>query len=104
MDSRYVIVTLYALGATAVLVALRRAKLRLYLSWPKHPSLSGHPRMPRRIAALVPFYEFRDGEFFRSDGAPDAIAGRRRAGFMRLAQLYQDRFARTRQLTGKVRE
>jgi glutamate-1-semialdehyde 2,1-aminomutase len=104
MDSRYVTFTLYALGATAVLAALRRAKSRLYLSLAKHPSLSGHARMARRIASLVPFYEFDEQEFFRSDGAPDAIACRRRDGFMRLAQLYQDRFARTRQLTGKVRE
>ena len=104
MDSRYVTFTLYALGATAVIAALGKAKSRLYLTLAKHPSLSGHARMARRIARLVPRYEFGEEEFFRCDGAPDEIAARRRSGFMRLAELYRERFARTRQLTAKVRE
>src|SRR5262249_45299575 len=104
MDSRYVTFTLYALGATAVIAALGKAKSRLYLTLAKHPSLSGHARMARRLARLVPRYEFGEEEFFRCDGAPDEIAALRRSGFMRLAELYRERFARTRQLTAKVRE
>src|SRR5215471_5410349 len=104
MDSRYVTITLYALGATAAVAALGRTKSRLYLTLAKHPSLSGHARMARRIAQLVPRYEFGEEEFFRCDGAPDAIAARRRSGFMRLAQLYRERFAQTRQLSAKARE
>ena len=42
----------------------------------KHPSLRGHSRMARRVAALVPFYEYDETQFFRSDDAPDAIAAR----------------------------
>ena len=56
----------------------------------KHRSLTGHARMARRIAALIPFYEYDETRFFRSDDAPDEVAARRRAGFMRLAELYRD--------------
>src|SRR5262252_4082835 len=104
MDSRYATFTLYALGATAAIAALHTTKSRLYLTLAKHRSLSGHARIARRIASLVPYYAFGEKDFFRSDGAPEEIACRRQRAFMRLAQLYQDRFARTRQLTGKVRE
>ena len=45
--------------------------------------------------ALVPFYEYDEARFFRSDDAPAEIAARRRAGFMRLAALYAARFAET---------
>ena len=60
--------------------------------------------MARRMASLVPFYEFGEDQFFRSDDAPDDIAARRRNGFMRLAQLYRERFAETRRLTAEARE
>jgi hypothetical protein len=53
---------------------------------------------------LLPFYEFDEHEFFRSDGAPEEIAARRRRGFMRLAQLYRERFGETRRLTTIARE
>ena len=56
------------------------------------------------MASLVPFYEFGEDQFFRSDDAPDDIAARRRNGFMRLAQLYRERFAETRRLTAEARE
>jgi glutamate-1-semialdehyde 2,1-aminomutase len=104
MDSRYLTVTLCALGAAALIAALAKAKSRLELSRAKHRSLTGHARMARRIASLVPFYEFDEAEFFRSDGAADEVAARRRAGFMRLAQLYQQRFAETRRLTAEARK
>jgi glutamate-1-semialdehyde 2,1-aminomutase len=104
MDSRLITFGLYGLGAAALITALARAKARLDLSRAKHRSLTGHARMARRIASLVPFYEFGEEEFFRSDGAPDEIAARRRSGFMRLAQLYQERFPKTRELTAQARE
>ena len=100
--TRFVTFGLYALGAAALIAALAKAKSRLELSRAKHRSLAGHARMARRIASLVPFYEFGEAEFFRSDGAPEEIAARRRAGFMRLAQLYQERFPETRRLTAEV--
>jgi glutamate-1-semialdehyde 2,1-aminomutase len=104
MDDRFVTWGLYALGAAALIAALAKAKSRLELSRAKHRSLAGHARMSRRIASLVPFYEFGKEEFFRSDGAPAEVAARRRAGFMRLAQLYQERFPETRRLTAEARE
>ncbi len=95
---------LYALVAVVLLVALLKLKTRLQLSRAKHPSLSGHSRMARRIAALLPFYEYDEARFFRSDDAPVEIAARRRKGFMGLAEVYRARFATTVQLTAEVQE
>ncbi len=66
--------------------------------------MSGHSRIARRIAALVPFYEYDDARFFRSDDAPEDIATRRRAGFMRLSDLYRERFRETLRLTAEVED
>ena len=66
--------------------------------------MSGHCRIARRIAALVPFYEYDDARFFRSDDAPEDIAARRRAGFMRLSDLYRERFPETLRLTAEVED
>jgi glutamate-1-semialdehyde 2,1-aminomutase len=71
---------------------------RLRLSRAKHRSLAGHPRLARRIAAQIPFYDYDDDRFFRADDAPDEIASRRRAGFARLAALYAERFPETARL------
>jgi len=95
-------IILYALGALALAFLLRKAQLRLELSRAKHRSLAGHARMSRALAKLVPFYEYDEAEFFRADDAPDDVADRRQAAFMRLAALYSQRFARTASLTGEV--
>ncbi|HEY7376766.1 MAG TPA: aminotransferase class III-fold pyridoxal phosphate-dependent enzyme [Polyangia bacterium] len=89
----------YAVGAVALLVGLYKLKVRLELSRAKHPSLRGHARIGLAIAKQVPFYEYDDERIFRSDDAPADVAARRRAGFMRLAKLYEDRYAETRKLT-----
>ena len=47
--------------------ALASAKTRLELSLAKHRSLAGHPRMARRIAALMPEYRYREDEAFGID-------------------------------------
>jgi glutamate-1-semialdehyde 2,1-aminomutase len=99
MIERFISRTACALGATAAVAALAKAKARLELLRAKHPSLAGHPRIASRIAALIPSYDFDEHEFFRCDNAPDDIAARRRQGFMRLAQLYRERFAKTSKLT-----
>ena len=96
MDSPATTFALYALGATALTTSLVKLKTRLELSKAKHRSLSGHSRMARRVAALVPFYDYGEERFFRADDAPDEIAARRRAGFMRLSKLYRDRYAEHR--------
>ncbi len=94
----------YGLVALALALLLPRLKMRLELSRAKHPSLTGHSRMARRIAALLPFYEYDEALFFHSDGAPEAIASCRRDGFMRLAGIYRDRFANTARLTAEVQD
>jgi glutamate-1-semialdehyde 2,1-aminomutase len=93
-----------ALGAIAVALALPALKTRLELSLAKHRSLTGHVRMARRIAALIPFYDYDEAHFFRCDDPPEEIAARRRAGFLRLADLYAKRFARTVACTQEVAE
>jgi glutamate-1-semialdehyde 2,1-aminomutase len=95
---------LSALGASALVTGVAKAKRRLELSRAKHRSLTGHANMSRRVASLIPFYEFSEEQFFRSDGAPAEIADRRREGFMRLARLYGERFVETRRLTAEARE
>jgi glutamate-1-semialdehyde 2,1-aminomutase len=99
MDSTIPILSLAA-GAVAATVAVApKVKARLELSRAKHRSLSGHSRMSRRVARLIPSYEFDIDNFFRSDGAPPDIATRRQDAFFRLAALFSERFAKSRQLT-----
>ncbi len=95
---------LQAFGAAALAASVGRLTGRLELSRAKHRSLAGHSRLARRLAALVPFYEYDEARFFSSDDAPAEIAGRRRAGFMRLAALYAARFAETVRRTDEVED
>jgi glutamate-1-semialdehyde 2,1-aminomutase len=89
-----------AVAATAVVAPKVRA--RWALSRAKHRSLAGHSKMSRLAARLIPFYEFDVGDFFRSDGAPADVAGTRQDGFFRLAALYKERFARSREMTAQA--
>ena len=86
---------LYGIGATAVATSLVTLKRRIELSRAKHPSLAGHARMSRRVAALLPFYEYGEDEFFCADGAPPDVVQRRRNGFAELSALYKKRYAET---------
>ena len=83
-------------------VLLRKLQVRLQLSRAKHRSLTGHSRMARRFASLVPFYEYGESRFFDTDGAPENIAAVRRAGFMRLSAVFAQRFKKTAELTGEI--
>ncbi len=90
----------YATGAALTLAVLfPRIKARLELSLAKHRSLSGHSRMARRIAALIPFYDYDEDRFFQCDDAPEHVAARRRDAFMHLSRLYHERFPRSTALT-----
>src|SRR5262245_35840768 len=91
----------YALGAVASLGMLPRLVQRIELSRAKHRSLAGHARISRRIAKLVPFYEYQGDAFFCADDAPDDVAAIRRAAFARLSALYASRFARSAALTAE---
>jgi len=101
MDSSISILSLAA-GAVALAAVAPRVKSRIELSRAKHRSLAGHSKMSRRVARLVPHYEFDITEFFRSDGASDEIATRRQDGFFRLAALYQQRFAQSKKATAEA--
>ena len=94
----------YALLALLAVLLLRKALLRLQLSRAKHRSLTGHARMSRRFAAWVPYYEYDDAHFFRADSAPEEVAQARRAGFMRLAELFAQRYAKTAARTAQLRK
>jgi glutamate-1-semialdehyde 2,1-aminomutase len=87
-----------------VAAALPRLKRRLELSRAKHPSLTGHSRMAKRVARLIPFYEYDEARFFSADGAPDDVVALRRQGFAKLATLYRERFARSAALAGEAAE
>ncbi|HVO70403.1 MAG TPA: aminotransferase class III-fold pyridoxal phosphate-dependent enzyme, partial [Aggregatilineaceae bacterium] len=80
----------------------RAAKQRLELSRAKHPSLTGHVRLARRVARQIPYFGYDETRFFNSDGAPPDVAARRREGFMRLAQQFRERGAATLELTDAV--
>jgi glutamate-1-semialdehyde 2,1-aminomutase len=95
---------LYGLGAgAAAALGLPALKARLELSRAKHPSLAGHARLARRVAALVPGYRYGEQRFFRADGAPDEIEARRRAAFARLSALYRERFPASVALTEEAK-
>jgi len=95
---------LYATGAAAMAASLVKLRTRLKLSKGKHRSLAGHARMARRIAALIPFYEYDERRFFRADDPPEDIAAARQAGFERLAEIYRGRFAETYRRTAELAE
>jgi len=86
---------LYGMGGAALATSLVTLRRRFELSQAKHGSLAGHARIARRLAALVPFYEYDESQFFSSDGAPAEVAARRRTGFERLSALCATRFAET---------
>ena len=92
----------YGLGAAALATSLVTLRRRLEFSKAKHRTLTGHARMARRVAALVPFYDYSERRFFCSDDAPEEVVARRRAGFKRLSALYDTRFAETIRRTAEV--
>ena len=72
-------------GIVAAIAMLRRLQVRFRLSRAKHPSLRGHARMSRRLAKLVPFYEYSAEDAFLIDGAPADVAEKRRKAFETLS-------------------
>ena len=91
-------------AATTTTTLLQKLTTRLALSRAKHPSLGGHARIARRIARLVPFYEYDEARIFDSDGAPAEVERLRRTGFMQLAALYRERFRQTVHATEQVED
>ena len=102
MDVAGTTLAFLGLGVGALASSFTTLKRRIELSRAKHPSLTGHARMSRRVAAMMPFYEYREDRFFCSDGAPDDVTARRREGFMRLSALYESRFGDSVRRTAEV--
>ncbi|MBO1320880.1 aminotransferase class III-fold pyridoxal phosphate-dependent enzyme [Acanthopleuribacter pedis] len=86
----------YQIAAAVVVVYLvYRVHIRLRLSRAKHPSLRGHAKMSRRMAKLVPFFEYDAARFFRCDDAPAAVADQRKQAFHRLADTFRRKAPKT---------
>ena len=58
--------------------------------------------MARRLARLIPYYEYGEDRIFRVDDPPERIADARRAGFMRLAGVFAARSPKNAALTAGV--
>ena len=102
MEWRSTALAFYGLGAAALATSLVSLRRRLQLSKAKNRTLTGHARIARRIASLVPFYQYGEHEFFCCDGAPEEIVACRRLGFTQLAALYATRFAKTIRCTAEA--
>jgi glutamate-1-semialdehyde 2,1-aminomutase len=102
MDSPLSILSLAGAAIVGTAAVFPKVRARLALSRAKHRSLTGHAKMSRLVARLIPFYEFDIDDFFSSDGAPPEVARQRRDGFFRLASFYKERFVRSRQMTSEA--
>ncbi len=98
--------TWVALGGAALLYGAARLKTRLQLSLAKHRSLTGHPRMARRLAAQLPHYSYSPAQAFGLDGAPAEVVALRQTALARLAAEYGHRYPlslqQTRQAEGDI--
>lgn len=95
------------LGLMAVagaIAALPKFRSRLMLSRAKHRSLAGHSRMAKRIARLIPFYEYDESGFFRADDAPDEIVQKRVKSLAMLSDFYERKYRRSAALTRQAAE
>ena len=94
--------SLYILYLAAALWLLRKTVIRLRLSKAKHPSLTGHSKMARRVAKLIPRYDLDEKRFFDCDGAPDDVAQQRRNGFDRLAAHFREKSPQSLELSEQL--
>lgn len=85
-------------------VALPKVKSRLTLSRAKHRSLAGHSRMAKRIARLIPFYEYDESMFYRADDAPDDVVQKRMNGMGALSDFYERKYRRSAAMTRQAAE
>jgi glutamate-1-semialdehyde 2,1-aminomutase len=88
-------VALYTVGSAALVLALTKAKSRLELSYAKYRSLAGHPRMARRVAAVLPSYRYEEDQAFAVDGAPPDVVARRKTAFASLVGRCQERYPKS---------
>lgn len=68
----------------------------------KHPSLSGHSKMSRRIAKLIPVYHIDENNFFGADTAPQNIQIVRKTAFKKLADYFENTMPKTLEAGSKL--
>ena len=100
MESNWVWAGVGVLGLAG---AGQQAWQRLQLSLAKHPSLTGHSRMAKRLAGWIPGYHYSEERFFQVDGANADVAQQRRAALTRLGELFRHRYANSLDWTAKAR-
>jgi len=81
----------YLTYALIAIYMLRKVYIRLQLSKAKHPSVTGHSKMSRRIAKWIQSYSLTEDKFFNSDAAPENIARQRRQAFNRLSVAIREK-------------
>jgi glutamate-1-semialdehyde 2,1-aminomutase len=72
-------------AALACGVLLNKLHQRLQLSMAKHPSLGGHLRMSKRVAAWIPAYSYKGDAWYAVDLAPPSIVLLRKQALHSLA-------------------
>jgi len=77
METSLPILSLSAAALAGAAAAFPKIQARIALSRAKHRSLTGHSKMSKMVARMVPKYEFDIDAFFCSDGAPKDIAMQR---------------------------
>ncbi len=77
---------------------------RVRLSRAKHRSLAGHARIAKRIARLIPFYDFDESSFFDADGAPGEVRAARMRGFARLTQFFSQNRPRSQSALSELKD
>lgn len=92
----------YAVAGAAFLLVAGRVKQRVQLSLAKHPSLAGHPRTAKRIAALLPRYHYLESEMLGVDGASNEVVAHRRVALERLCTTFRGRYAQSLRQTTTV--
>ena len=85
----------WIVGFVCIVFLTNKTWKRLQLSRAKHPSLRGHSKWSRRVARLIPNFDYDSKEFFNSDGASDAVVKQRQAGFERLIKLFDEKSPKT---------
>ncbi|MHC2625861.1 glutamate-1-semialdehyde 2,1-aminomutase [Bradyrhizobium huanghuaihaiense] len=104
METTLPILSMSVAAAASAAAVFPKIKARVELSRAKHRSLAGHSKMSRRVAKLLPFYEFEGDKYFGCDGAPANIVAQRKDAFFRLAALYAERYPRGRAMTKEAAE
>ena len=72
-------------AALAAVWILPRAFRRWQLSRAKHRSIAGHAKISKRLARLLPYYEYDDDEWLACDEPPAGIVEKRRTAIEALA-------------------